>query len=331
MGENAGVQAWGSDWLPEVRRVAELLGGILGAPPGSVTLHQNVATLTAIVVSALDFTQGRDTVVLAADDWPGHGYLAQGLPGARVVVAGGDGLLEAVDERTALVLVGHVLFRTSAIVDVAAACARAREVGALSMVDGYPRRRRAVRRRGGDGLRLLRRRQREVARAAARASRTSSCARASSRPCAPRMWGGWANAAPFDFDAAWTPAGGALGWLGGTPAIPAIASAREGYAIVAEVGPDRIRATSQRLTQLLVEGALDGGSRCTPRCGPRTGPARSRSPVGEDTARAAERLIAAGIVVDYRPERAGSGVVRVGPHFFSTAEELSRVLANLRP
>ncbi len=325
-----GVQAWTSDWLPEVRRVADLLGGLIGAPAGSVTLHQNVAALTAIVVSALDLRKGRDTVVLAADDWPGHRYLAEGLPGARVVVARGDGLLYAVDERTALVLAGHVAFRSSAIVDVAAVCARAREVGALSMVDGYH----AVGVLpvdvtalgcdlyvggsvkwlcGGPGVAYL-------------------FVRPGLEQTLRPVNVGWlGHAAPFDFDEVWTPAGGALGWLGGTPAIPAIASAREGYAIVAEVGSERIRATSQRLTQHLVEGALERGIavhsplRAEDRAG-----AVALS-VGEDTQRAAERLIAAGIVVDYRPEPARSGVVRVGPHFFSTTAEVDRVLANLRP
>ena len=42
----------------------------------------------------------------------------------------------AIDERTALVMVNRVLFRSSAIVDAKAVCALARD-GALSFVDDY--------------------------------------------------------------------------------------------------------------------------------------------------------------------------------------------------
>ena len=44
---------------------------------------------------------------------------------------------EAIDERTAFVLVNRVLYRSSALLDAAAVCAIARERGALSFVDDY--------------------------------------------------------------------------------------------------------------------------------------------------------------------------------------------------
>ena len=44
---------------------------------------------------------------------------------------------EAIDERTAVVMVNRVLYRSSAIVDAHAVCALARERGALSVVDDY--------------------------------------------------------------------------------------------------------------------------------------------------------------------------------------------------
>src|SRR4051812_43650433 len=47
-----GVVAW-RDWLPMATRTADMVGAILGAAPGTVTMHQNVSTLTAIVISAL--------------------------------------------------------------------------------------------------------------------------------------------------------------------------------------------------------------------------------------------------------------------------------------
>src|SRR5207237_5722329 len=46
-------------------------------------------------------------------------------------------LLEAIDERTRLVAISHVLFRSAYIMDAAAVCRRAHEVGALVSLDAF--------------------------------------------------------------------------------------------------------------------------------------------------------------------------------------------------
>ena len=70
--------------------------------------------------------------------------MAQRL-GARVVVVRSDDgitidrdkLLAAIDDRTHLVAVSHVLFRSSFVMDADAICARAHEVGALVSLDSF--------------------------------------------------------------------------------------------------------------------------------------------------------------------------------------------------
>jgi kynureninase len=322
-----GVEAWTQDWLPEVRAVSDLLAGVLGAPTGSVTVHQNVATLTAMVLSALDVTGARNRVVMTDAEWPSHGYLfsQHADRGLDVVIVPTDGvhvdterLLASIDERTLLVPLSHVLFRSAFINDVAAVTRRCRDVGAVSLVDGYH----AVGHLpvdvmdlgcdfyvggsvkwlcGGPGVGYL-----YVAPHAGRLLR-------------PRQVGWLGHASPFAFDEAWEPAPGAAGWLGGTPSIPALYAAREGYRIIAEVGPARVRATSRLLTAALVEGARDRGLAL----GTPLDPDRRAGTVTIDADEAtARRLVEAGIVVDHRPN-AG---IRVGPHFFNTLEECRRLL-----
>ncbi len=81
-------------------------------------------------------------------DFPSVRYVYDGLAtrlGARVVVVPSrdgvgvdmDRLLAAIDERTALVAVSHVLFRSAYILDVAAICRRAHEVGARVSLDAF--------------------------------------------------------------------------------------------------------------------------------------------------------------------------------------------------
>ena len=332
--ERKGVEAWTSDWLPEVRAVAALLEGLMNAPQGSVVVHQNVATLTSQVFSAVDFSGARNRIVLADRDWPSHAYLAAGYEhlGAVVDVVPTDGIgvdadafAAAVDERTAIVVISHVLFRTSAIVDVAQIATAARRAGALCLVDGYhamghmPVDVQAIGCDfyvggsvkwlcGGPGVGYLYIRPDLAA------------------DLRPREVGWLGHARPFDFDSEWEAAPGAMGWLGGTPSMPSLYSAREGYRCIAEVTPARVRATSQRLTTRLVEGALGRGIDVR---SPREGAQRAGGVtlfLGDETEAVSRRLIDSGVIVDFRPN---SGI-RIGAHFFNTIEECDLLLDRLR-
>src|SRR5205823_5494930 len=66
----------------------------------------------------------------------------------------------------------------------------------------------------------------------------------------PRECGWFSHAAPFAFDMEeMRYAPGIERFMGGTPGIPALYAAREGYRIIAEVGVERIRAKSLRQTE----------------------------------------------------------------------------------
>src|SRR5947207_2022907 len=54
-----GVVAW-HRWLPMVAETADSLGQILNAPQGTVMMHQNVSTLTSVLISGLDFAGPRN-------------------------------------------------------------------------------------------------------------------------------------------------------------------------------------------------------------------------------------------------------------------------------
>lgn len=322
-----GVEAWTSDWLPELRRIADLLGSLMGAAPATVVVHQNVATLTEMLFSALPRDPARPSVVLTSDEWPSHRYLAaaharMGLEPVVVPAEQGlDGLLAAVDERTVLVISSHVRFRDATINDLGAVAARAHEVGALVLGDGYH----AVGHMpvdvvalgvdayvggsvkwlcGGPGVGWLYLRPESQA------------------MLLPGAVGWLGHARPFDFSGDWEAAEGAMGWLGGTPGMPALYSAREGYRAIAEVTPARIRATSELLTAALVESALERGFNVRTPQDPARRAGTVTLDVGSRTAEVAAKLIASGILVDYRPD-AG---IRVGAHFFNTLDECRTVV-----
>lgn len=326
-----GVDAW-PDWFAEARRIADLLGGLLGAPAGSVVVHQNVAALAEMVLSALPRDPRRNRVVLAADEWPGHHYLLAehdrlGLEAVVVPASESvDALLAAVDDRTALAICSHVHFRDARILDLAAVVAHAHDHGALVLGDGYhaagvlPLDVDALGVDayvggsvkwlcGGPGVGWLYLRPQSAA-----ALRPGSV--------------GWlGHARPFDFASGWEAGDGAFGWLGGTPGMPALFAAREGYRILTAVTPERVRATSRVLTAALIEGAGERGLSVRTPLDPAQRAASVTLDAGDETSAAARRLADRGFVVDARP---GAGI-RVGAHFFNTVEECGRLLEVLAP
>src|SRR5439155_26564268 len=111
-----------------------------GSPAGSTVMHQNVTLAEAVVLSCFRFDASRNRVVYEAGNFPSVRYLyqAQRGRGAEIVVAADDrGVVEAIDERTLLVPITHVLFKTGELQDVEAIIVRAHEVGAHVVFDAY--------------------------------------------------------------------------------------------------------------------------------------------------------------------------------------------------
>src|SRR5689334_24228949 len=59
-----GVRAWHEGWWELGRTTGDLLGGIVGAPAGSISMHQNVTVAQAIVASCHRFDGSRRRVVI---------------------------------------------------------------------------------------------------------------------------------------------------------------------------------------------------------------------------------------------------------------------------
>ena len=323
-----GVRAWAQGWWEMPLRVGDEIAPLIGAGEGEVAMVPNVSVAQAAVLSALDYAPPRDTIVMTALDFPSVRYVFEGLArrlGARIELvpadASGhgvdlDALLAAITERTRLVAISHVLFRSAYVLDAAAICRRAREVGALVCLDAYHSvgvvpvdvRALGVDFLTGGVLKWL-------------CGGPGGCflyaSPAASERHAPALTGWQAHARPFAFDDAMDYAPGAARWLSGTPAIPALYAATEGPRILRAAGIGAIRAKSLRQTARLIELADARGYRVH---APRD-PARRGGTVAFDVPHArevAQALLARDIVIDYRP---GAGI-RVAPHFYTADAEL---------
>ncbi|GIW12798.1 MAG: class V aminotransferase [Tepidiforma sp.] len=331
-----GVVAWDT-WVPEVANVAAILEDIIHAPRGSMTMCQNVTNALAEILSCLEYEPPRNRIVLCAGEFPTVEYLVDGQRalGAEVVRVGSDPLSfpfeelhAAIDHRTLLVVVSHVLFRTGELVDVRPLVERAHEHGALVVLDAYQSMGAVpfdVRELGVDFL---------VGGSVKWLCGGPGAGYLYVRPdlvdrLEPRMAGWFSHARPFGFEPPpITFAPGIGRFVGGTPNMPAYYQAREGYRIIREVGVEAIRERARHQTQVLIDGALERGFVVrTPLEFDRRGNHVTIDLPGAE--RVKDELIRRGFVVDYRP---GAGI-RVAPHFYNTDDECVAVLdemANMR-
>lgn len=326
-----GVRAWAKGWWEMPVSVGDVIAPLIGASAGEVGMVPTVTLAQSQILTAMPFTKARDTVVMTELDFPSVRYAIEALAprlGARVVVVPSDDgisidqqrLHAAIDQRTALVSVSHVLFRSAYIIDADALCAYAHAVGAVVSLDAYHSvgvipvdvKRSGVDFLTGGVLKWL-------------CGGPGGCflyaSPSASERFAPALTGWQAHTRPFAFSSPMDFAPGIQRWLGGTPVVPALYAATEGPRIVAAAGMANVRAKSERQTARLIALADARGYRVS---APRDA-ARRGGTVAFDVpngAAVAQALLTRDVVIDYRP---GAGI-RVAPHFYSTDDEVDRVV-----
>ena len=230
-------------------------------------------------------------------------------------------VIEAIDERTRLVAISHVLFRSAYIMDVEPIIRRAREVGALVSLDAFHSvgvipvdvKALGVVFLSGGVLKWL---------CGGPGGAFLYVAPDVGRTLQPSFTGWQAHERPFGFEGEMHYAGDAWRWLNGTPSIPSLFAAIEGPRIVRRAGIAQIRAKSTRQTSRLIALADARGYKVT---APRDDMQRGGT-VAFDVPHSygvAQALLAENIIVDYRPN-AG---IRIGPHFYTSDDELEQAVA----
>jgi kynureninase len=320
-----GIRAWADGWWATPWTVGDQVGRIVGAPPGSTVMHQNVAIAEAVALSCFrPVDPARNRVVYERGNFPSVRYLYQAQPELEVVVCEDDAeVVERIDERTLLVPISHVLYKASEIQDVEPIVRRAHEVGARVILDCYQ----------SAGIVPL-----DVTALgvdfAVGGSVKWLCGGPGNgwlyvRPdlvemLRPTVTGWQAHARPFAFEEELDPAPGIARFLTGTPNPATHMAATAGYDLVEEIGVERIRESSLHQTQLLLDLADDAGfGIASPR-----DPSRRGGAVIVDVPEAAAvyaELEERAILCDFRP---GAGI-RIGPHFFTTDDEIRFAIAEI--
>jgi kynureninase len=324
---------WFEDVFPAMGRLKRTFASLVGCDADELAITTNISIALSTFASALDLRE-RNKVVLSELDFPtdGHVWLAQRRRGVKIEwLRSPDGLTiplesydRAIDERTAVVMVNRVLYRSSAIVDAKAICRMARERGALTFVDdfhgagilpldlhdlGCDAYATGVLKWlcGGPGLALMYVRRDLVP------------------TLEPTVTGWFATAEPFGFDAerlVYHPT--ARRFEHGTPPAPVVFLAQGGLDVIAEVTPERIRARQGELTDHLIGRADELG---LPVRTPREREARGgvvNVGVGPEAGKICRALLERDVCTDFR----GDGL-RISPHFFNTEDEIDRCFEEL--
>jgi kynureninase len=260
------IRSWNANWYEAPARAGEKLARVLGAEPGQVVVSDSTtANLFKLVMAALAMRPDRNGIVSDELNFPSDLYVLQGcahLLGDRHklhLVRSRDGmtvddqdLFDALDERTALVTLSHVAFKSGFLYDAEAVTKRAHEVGALMLWDlshsvgavpveldrwgvdlavgctykylnGGP---------GAPAFLYVRRELQDTA-------------------ISP-MWGWFGQRSPFAFDLAYEPVKGVRRFLVGTPPILSLLAMESALDVTLEAGIEPIRLKSMRLTSYLV-------------------------------------------------------------------------------
>jgi kynureninase len=351
-----GVRGWEDRWWEMPVEIGNRIARIVGAAAGSVSMHENVTTAQMVALSCVRPSGARKRIVCSAMDFPSMIYLYRAQQEAgfelRVVPAENDltvsteRMLDAIDDSTAMVAFSHVLFRTSYIMDADAIVRRAREAGAISLLDTYqsagiiPVDVESLGVDfavggclkwlcGGPGNAFLYTRPDLLKRAT------------------PSFTGWLSRQHPFDFDLGSDldslvfdgsstdvtetresrsdpRRADAMRMMNGTPSIPSYYAALAGLDIIDTVGVDRIRDASRAMTGRLLAlvdryGFASAASR---------DPERLAGTVAVDVPDAllvSRTLKARDFIVDYRPPVG----IRISPHFYNTMDEIERVMAEI--
>lgn len=316
-------------WMDEVQLAKAAFAALIGASAEEIAVFSSVSEATSAVASAIDFTSGRQRVVVSAMEFPtvGHVWLAQQRRGAHVSwVAMRDGVIDTADydehlnDDTAVIVACHGFYVNGFTQDIAAIVERAHAVGALAFTDAYQMlgaRPVDVKALGVDFL---------VAGNLKYLMGVPGIAFLYVRPgltesLHPTVTGWFGRANPFAFDATmldW--AEGASRFDTGTPPIVNAYIARAGMDVITSIGVGNIRAWHEVLAERLRDGGKERGLRLYG-TGDLSRKTANSAFLVDDSHVIEGEMRARGVLPSAR-----GPVIRLAPHFYNTIDDVDTAL-----
>lgn len=261
------VRSWPAAWVELPERIGGKIARLIGADAGEVIVADSTTVnLFKLAVAGLRAQPGRTRIITDALNFPSDLYALQAaarlcgpdyeveiLDSVDGISVPAEALAAAIDERTALVELSHVAFKSGHLYDMAAISAAAHAQGALVLWDLC------------HSVGVL-----PIDLRAAGADLAIGCTYKylNGGPGSPAFLfvretlqdrienpiNGWfGDAQPFEFALDHRPAKGIRSLLTGTPPVLSLAAIEPGVDLVLEAGIERIREKSMRQTRYLIE------------------------------------------------------------------------------
>jgi kynureninase len=335
------VRSW-NQWIELPTLVGDLIGQhLVGAAAGQVAVCDSTTiNLYKLARAALDSQHDRNVIVTDDDNFPTDRYVLEGIAAQqgcelRMIHTdmdegvSEDAVRAAVDDRTALVSLSHVAYRSGSIADMTGITQIVHAAGGLVLWD-------LCHSAGAVPVELD----------AAGADLAVGCTYKylNAGPGAPAflyvrsglqqrlrqpVWGWFGQRDQFAMGPGYDPAPGIDAFLTGTPQIIGTVAVQEGTALLGEAGMGRLRAKGTALTSYLI-GLADqwliplGFALASPREDARRGAHVSLR--HDDAWPIGQALIQAGVIGDYRtPDRLRLGPVPIYTRFADVWDALDRL------
>jgi kynureninase len=318
------VRSW-DKWIELPRQAGEMVAEhLVGAAPGQVLVCDSVSiNLYKLAWAALDAQPGRDVIITDDDNFPTDRYVLEGIAAQRgcelrLIHTDMDSgvseqaLAEALDERTALVSLSHVAYRSGALADMHRLTRRIHDAGALALWDLCHSVGAVPAELDASGADLAIGCTYKYVNAGPGAPAFLYVRKALQDRLRQPIWGWFSQRDQFGMGPRYDPAPGIDAFLTGTPQIIGTVGVEEGARLLGEAGMQRLRAKGTALTSYLIALADEwlmplGFSVASPREASRRGAHVTLR--HDDAWQLSQALIRENVVGDYRtPDR-----IRLGP------------------
>ena len=228
------IRSWNSaGWFTLTDVLGDRVGRLIGAEPGQTVVTDTTSiNIYKALHAALALRPDRTVILAEADSFPTDLYMAESVAAARPgtslrLMAADEPVESLVDERTAVVLVNHVDYRSGVLRDMASLTRRVQAAGALVVweyLNGGP---------GAPAFVFVARRHHD-------------------RLVQP-LSGWWAHAQPFAMANRYQPASGIRRMLCGTQPILSLRALKAALDVFDDVDLVELRAKSLALTGLFMD------------------------------------------------------------------------------
>ncbi len=251
------ISSWNiHGWIDLHERVGAKIGKLIGARDGGTIAGDSTSVqLFKALHAALALNPKRRVIVSERENFPTDLYVAEGVirglgQGHELRLVDADGVLDAIRDDVAVVMLTHVSYRTGRMYDMDAVTRAAQAKGAIMLWD-------LCHSAGAVPIDL----------AKANADFAVGCgykflnggpgapaflyaAQRHHAAMQPVLSGWFGHVAPFAFEHAWRPAGGIVKMAVGTPAILSLAALEAGVDLMLEASMDALRTKSLKQAEI---------------------------------------------------------------------------------